>query len=352
LFKVEAKSSYMFSPCQVFVARYYVQAMYNIKQAAARAGVSVPVLRAWERRYGIVRPGRSASGYRQFDDDTVARIRTMRGLVDAGWSPSAAAAAILDGRVAVTESPSFEAAAPGARSRALTGDANRPGGEGVVDGSDRADADRTADARDLADRLVAAATALDARAVDAVLDELFSRGSFEQVADALLFPALQRLGDAWAAGVVSVAGEHLASNAVLRRLGLALDAAGSRTGGRGRVIIGLPPGAHHELGALAFAVAARRAGLPVSYLGPDLPVDDWITAADGAAAAVVGVVTGRERRAAMNVAHGLRHAHPDLIIAVGGARAPDEPGVLRLPASLPASVEALAAAIDGRAAFD
>jgi DNA-binding transcriptional MerR regulator len=85
----------------VLVSVYHAQTMYNIKQAAARAGVSVPVLRAWERRYGIVNPARSSGGYRQFDDDSVARVRTMRALVDEGWSPSGAAAAILDGSVPV-----------------------------------------------------------------------------------------------------------------------------------------------------------------------------------------------------------------------------------------------------------
>jgi DNA-binding transcriptional MerR regulator/methylmalonyl-CoA mutase cobalamin-binding subunit len=333
LFKVEAKSSAMSTPCQVFGERYHVQAMYNIKQAAGRAGVSVPVLRAWERRYGIVRPERSTSGYRRFDDESVARVRTMRGLVDAGWSPSAAAAAILDGRVPVAETPSTGAGWPRA-----TPDTAR-----LADGRD---AESGRGALELADRLVSAAAALDARTIDAVLDDLFSRASFERVADTLLFPALQRLGDAWAAGGVTVAGEHLASNAVLRRLGLALDAAGSQSGGQGRVIVGLPPGARHELGALAFAVAARRAGLPVAYLGPDLPVDDWISAADGAAAAVVGIVTARERRAALRVVRRLREAHPDLVIAVGGAGATDEPDVLRLPRSLPASVGALGAALE------
>jgi len=304
--------------------------MYNIKQAAGRAGVSVPVLRAWERRYGIVRPERSASGYRRFDDEDVARVRTMRGLVDAGWSPSAAATAILEGRVPVE----------------VAAQASSP-----LDAGARADAgtDRDPGAHELADRLVSAAAALDASAIDSVLDDLFSRGSFERVADGLLFPALERLGDAWAAGIVTVAGEHLASNAVLRRLGLALNAAGPPSAGRPRVIVGLPPGARHELGALAFAVAARRAGLPVAYLGPDLPVNDWISAADGAAAAVVGVVTGRERRAALDVARSLRQTHPGLVVAFGGAAAPDEPGVVRLQASLPASVAALAAAIDARA---
>jgi len=257
----------------------------------------------------------------------------MRGLVDAGWSPSAAATAMLEGRVPVE----------------VAAQASNP-----LDAGARADAgtDRDPGARELADRLVSAAAALDASAIDSVLDDMFSRGSFERVADGLLFPALERLGDAWAAGIVTVAGEHLASNAVLRRLGLALNAAGPPSAGRPRVIIGLPPGARHELGALAFAVAARRAGLPVAYLGPDLPVNDWISAADGAAAAVVGVVTGRERRAALDVGRSLRQTHPGLVVAFGGAGAPDEPGVVRLQASLPASVAALAAAIDARAQPD
>ena len=70
--------------------------MYTIKQASARTGVSVPLLRAWERRYGIVAPARTAARYRLYDDAALARIHTMRRLVETGWSPSAAAAAILD----------------------------------------------------------------------------------------------------------------------------------------------------------------------------------------------------------------------------------------------------------------
>ena len=124
---------------------------------------------------------------------------------------------------------------------------------------------------------------LDAGAVERVLDDLFSRGSFEHVVEDLLFPALERLGDAWASGEVSVAGEHLASHAVQRRLAPGIGGRRARSGVRRRgVVVGLPPGGRHELGALAFAVAARRAGIAVTYLGPDLPADDWVTAATSA----------------------------------------------------------------------
>ncbi len=65
--------------------------MYTIKQASLRAGVSIEVLRAWERRYGIVRPERTESGYRLYDDSAIDRVRAMRQLVDSGWSASQAA---------------------------------------------------------------------------------------------------------------------------------------------------------------------------------------------------------------------------------------------------------------------
>ncbi|MEO8273352.1 MAG: MerR family transcriptional regulator [Chloroflexota bacterium] len=306
--------------------------MYNIKQAAARAGVTVPVLRAWERRYGIVQPGRTGSGYRQFDDESVARIRTMRALVDEGWSPSAAAAAILDGSVPVREEPpgSPEASAPSAPA------------------SETALGTGPAEAAALIERFLGAARALQPDAIAGVLDDLFARGSFERVSTDILFPALEALGEAWAAGEVTVAGEHMASSAVQRRLGQALEAAGAADGRAARVVVGLPPGGRHELGALAFAVAARRADLPVTYLGADLPMDDWLAAAADASAAVIGVVTARDRTAAIEVAGRLLEAHPGLVVALGGRAAQAAqaaPGVIRLPSELIQSVAALKSAI-------
>ena len=300
--------------------------MYTIGQAAARSGVSTALLRAWERRYGVVVPTRTPSGYRLYDDAAIDRLRTMRRLVNAGWTPSSAASSILAGAV--------PAGGDGADARSRR--------DGTA-WADTATPERAAD--ELGRRFVRAARDLDAPGLDATLDEVFARGSFERAAGDLLFPALRRLGDAWAEGEVSVAGEHLASSAVQRRLGLALDAAGSGDGAGGRVVVGLPPGGRHELGALAFAVTLRRAGLAVRYVGSDLPVADWVAAAEGADAVVVGVVTGRDRRGALDVARQLRTAHPAVVIAFGGDAAPDAPGVLRLPAPLPAAVTALSSAI-------
>ncbi|HEX8026215.1 MAG TPA: MerR family transcriptional regulator, partial [Candidatus Limnocylindrales bacterium] len=121
--------------------------MYTIKQAAARSGVSVDLLRAWERRYGIVEPKRTPSGYRLYDDDAIARLASMRRLVDAGWSPGTAAATLLD-----PEAPPPVVLAAGRPDVA----ASSPEGPG------RAAA------------FIGAAAALDQRAVAAALDDMFA----------------------------------------------------------------------------------------------------------------------------------------------------------------------------------
>lgn len=285
--------------CQGFTKLYAERTMYTIKQAAARSKVSIPLLRAWERRYGIVEPARTAAGYRLYDEAALDRIRTMRHLIEAGWAPSTAAAAILSGEAVTMPSRP---------------QASEHAGAGRPDASP---------AEVLVNAFLGAAIALDIYRIEDVLDEMFATGSFETVADDLVMPALEGVGDAWADGRVGVAGEHAASHAVLRRLAAAFQAAGHPASAESVILVGLPPTVRHELGALAFSTAARRAGLPILYLGPDLPVDDWVATArrTKAAAAVIGVLTPSDVRPAIAVVTALRAANPALTIVLGGRSA-------------------------------
>jgi DNA-binding transcriptional MerR regulator/methylmalonyl-CoA mutase cobalamin-binding subunit len=289
--------------------------MYTIREAAERAGVTVDVLRAWERRYGVVAPQRTPAGYRLYDVATIHRIRAMRSLVEDGWAPSAAAAHLRDA--------SDDETADDARPQAPP--------------TDNVDPDP------LIDRFVRAAGALDTAALTGVLDEMGSRSSFEPMVERYLFPALRALGSAWASGTVSVAAEHAASAAVARWLGTAFEAAAANRLGDRPVLVGLPPGARHELGALAFATACRRAGLAVRYLGADLPAADWSRAArdTDAAAAVIGVPTGSDADAARAVARALRRASPKLFVAFGGRGAAHLRRAIVLPEAITAAVAAI-----------
>ena len=297
--------------------------MYTIKRAAELTGVPAATLRAWERRYDVVEPQRTDAGYRLYDDETLARLRTMAELVADGWTASNAAAE-AGRRHSGTGSPSPAPSAPPgppAPSPADSPHVEAPPSHLSTPPSSGDEATR---------RLLDAAAAMDPAGVAAVLDERFATGSFEAVVDDWLMPALVELGEAWADGRVTVAGEHLVAHTVLRRLAAAYDAAASRTGGP-RVIVGLPAGAHHELGIFAFAVALRRLGVDVVYLGADLPTDAWTAAltAHTARCVVIGVPRRPDARTASTLATTLA-AHHGVTVCVGGSHQDDVEAATRL----------------------
>jgi methanogenic corrinoid protein MtbC1 len=86
----------------------------------------------------------------------------------------------------------------------------------------------------------------------------------------VVLPYLHSLGERWAAGEVSVAQEHFASNLLRGRL---LGLAQGWGQGQGPLaILACLPGEQHELGLLAFGVALRRRGWRITYLGTDSPI--------------------------------------------------------------------------------
>ena len=64
----------------------------RIGELSKRSGVSPDLLRAWERRYGLLRPVRSAGGLRLYTLADVERVRVMRQHLADGLAASEAAA--------------------------------------------------------------------------------------------------------------------------------------------------------------------------------------------------------------------------------------------------------------------
>ncbi len=278
--------------------------MYTIKRAAELTGISVATLRAWERRYAVVTPRRSDGGYRLYDAADVRTLAIMNSLVHEGWSARQAAQETL-ARLANDE-PESDRGRPMAPVVPLASAPSSPSPQ-----ARRAAGDIEA--------LVAGAERLDPAAVAEVLDARFAAASYEAVVDDWLMPALGVVGQAWAAGRLSIAGEHLVSYAVQRRLAAFYEAAAGRSDGP-TVIVGLPPDCRHELGLLAFAVSARRSGLTTVYVGADLPSGDWVPAvrARGAAGVVLAVPRRIDIGSTRLIATQLHAAHPQVVIGLGG----------------------------------
>ena len=245
--------------------------LLRIGELSRRVGVSDHVLRAWERRYGLLKPVRSAGGFRLYSEADEGRVRRMQAHLAGGLSAAEAARAALgeDG-----------------------------GGAVAADGSASVAVERHEGLADRAGALALALDELDEPAAQAVFDRLLSDFTVETVLRDVVMPYLQELGERWERGSVTVAQEHFASNLLRGRL--ASLARGWGHGHGPRAVLACPPGERHDLGLLVFGIALNRNGWRVGYLGADTPLEELInTAVDTSADLVVLAAATPERFAGL-----------------------------------------------------
>jgi len=161
--------------------------LLRIGELSRRLGVSDHVLRAWEGRYGLLQPVRSAGGFRLYSEADALRVRRMQAHLADGLSAAEAARAVL-----------------GQDSRAD----GRAGGTGRVPTTES----------ELSGALRQALDAFDEPTAQAVLDRLLSDLSLTAVLRDVVLPYLTELGERWERGTASVAQEHFATNVIRGRL--------------------------------------------------------------------------------------------------------------------------------------
>jgi len=220
----------------------------RIGELSRRVGVSPELLRAWERRYGILQPTRSGGGFRLYSAADELRVRRMQSHLARGLSAAEAAQAALEGE------PTPEPAA-------------------------------TANLVDSGGDLDEALERYDEQAANAVLDRALSTFTTETVLRELVTPVLGKLGDRWAAGELTIAHEHFASNFLRGRL---LGVAHGWGRGHGPIaLLACPAGEWHDLPLLLFGLALRAHGWRIVLLGADTPVSTIERAVEDVSPAVV-----------------------------------------------------------------
>lgn len=229
---------------------------HPIQVVARRTGLTPDVLRAWEKRYGVVVPGRSEGGRRLYSDDDIERLRLLRRASRSGR------------RIGHVSSLSTEELA------ALVREDER---EEAEIGPEETFAEASAAELILKDSL-AAVERFDGQALEAELTRALVTLSSPVVIGQIVAPLMRRIGELWSHGDVRPANEHLASAVVLRVMAKLIDAV-EPSGAAPRLVVATPAGQGHEFGALFAAATAAAEGWRVTYLGPNLPAEDIATAA-------------------------------------------------------------------------
>lgn len=277
------------------------EARHPIQVVSQRTGLSLDVIRVWERRYGAVTPHRLESGRRLYSDDHVARLLMLKRASERGLRIGDA-----------VRRPPEELA------RFLNEHDNARPETRVVDRAQKTAAEY---------HLKQCREAVGESAPDKLQDALDRAQivlSAEVLIDKVLVPLTKWIGDEWHCGGLRIAQEHMASAALRDFLGKH-SKVGDANRNRPAVLMATPADSMHELGALMAAMACVAKGWRVHYLGPNLPADELvecarITQPDAIALSVVFPQDDPQTAEQLvDIRNGIG---PDTPLFVGGAAAP------------------------------
>ena len=218
--------------------------VYNLKAVILETGLNPATLRAWERRYGFIRPQRSPGGHRLYSEQDIALLKWLLARQAEGLSISRAIQMWHN----LEESCSHASQPPGPAAGAESSTLN-----------------------EVRQQWIAACLAFDEPEAERTLSEAFAMTAPEVICTEVLQKGLAEIGARWAAGAVSVQQEHFASALALRRLNTLCSAAATATRPE-RLLAACPPGEAHDFILLLVTFLLRRRGWEVVYLGANVPL--------------------------------------------------------------------------------
>jgi MerR family transcriptional regulator, light-induced transcriptional regulator len=223
--------------------------LFPIRTVANLTGVNAVTLRAWERRYGLLKPLRTDSGHRLYGREQIDLVNRILGLLGKGMSISQVARTL-----------------------------SLPAGRGPVE--------QAKPWKGYQDRVVAAVARFDGEQLEEAYSAALALHPIETVTQHVLLPVLEALGNRWRTGEGSVAEEHFFSVYVRDKLGARFHHR-TRANRGPRLLAACLPDEQHEIGLLLFTLAALDRGMRVVLLAARTPAEELAIAARRAECAAV-----------------------------------------------------------------
>lgn len=217
---------------------------FPMRTVSAITGVNPVTLRAWERRYGLIVPTRTAKGHRIYSQNDIDLINRILGLLDRGIS---------------------------------IGQASHSLGKNTVESAAR---QQEQDNPWLAyqERAIDAVLHFDENRLDSIYNQALALYPIDIVTERLLIPVLITLGKRWEDAEGSISEEHFFGAFMRNKLGARFHHRHKKTSGK-KLLVCCLPGEHHEIGVMLFSLAAHDHGYRLVYLGPNMPLQELATTA-------------------------------------------------------------------------
>lgn len=215
------------------------EGLLPIRTVSSLTGVNSVTLRAWERRYDLIKPIRTPKGHRLYTMADVELIHHVVSLLGHGMSIGQVRQ-VLDADKTRTESTAGSDFDPWLNYQ---------------------------------HRLLQAIIAFDDGDLNEIYNEVLSLYPVDIVTNRLIVPLLRELGERWAQGSGSIAEEHFFSVFLRNKLGARFHHLNRDRQGP-KLLAACLPGEQHEVGLLLFALAALDWDYRVVLLGPNTPLGE------------------------------------------------------------------------------
>lgn len=213
---------------------------FTIKDLSNLSGIKAHTLRIWEQRYDFLKPGRSFTNIRYYNNEELRVILNIALLNKYGFKIShinKMSPAEVNEKILLLNQPEAQ------QQRIIN---------------------------DLINHMIS----MDMDAFSASLNIFIKAKGLEKTIMNVIFPFLERIGILWLTNHINPAQEHLVSNMIRQKLIAGIDKTEPAPHTAKNVLLFLPEGEHHELGLLFIHFLLKRKGIGVTYLGANLPLND------------------------------------------------------------------------------
>ena len=217
--------------------------LFTIKDIENLSGIKAHTIRIWEQRYSFLKPNRSDTNIRFYTADELKVILNIALLNKSGYKIS--------------------------RINEMSRDAMFSTVLSLTNAEAKADI--------VINNLIECMISFNIEEFECVLNKCIANSGIEKSITDIMFPFLDKVGILWLTNNINPAQERLVSNIIRQKIIVGIDSLSAKTTSSTKVCLFLPEGEYHEISLLFVAFLLKKNGIPVIYLGANIPFDELKT---------------------------------------------------------------------------
>lgn len=219
---------------------------FTIKELETLSGIKAHTIRIWEQRYNFLRPSRTTTNIRTYNNEELKTLLTVALLNKYGYKIS--------------------------RIDSMQAEQRHQKVMDLQDASARIEA--------LVAEMIGCMVDLRTEDFEKILDDYISEHGLSHTLSSIIFLFLEKIGILWQTGRINPAHEHIVTAIIRQKIIATIDALPTPAQGGPLFVLFLPEDQFHELGLLYVYYLLKSRGLPVIYLGANVPPKDVLYVAD------------------------------------------------------------------------